>query len=248
MSSKIQSHPLVLITGSTQGVGLAVAKVLAREHSYHVLLGVRNVRKGQEIADELVQSGHRASVVELDLSSEQSIIAAVKTIERDYGYLDVLINNAGISLDHETSLSKWELYNKTFTTNIMGPAVLTEGLLPLLRKARHGPPRIVFLSSLMGSLEVSLDKTTLWYNIDYKSYDASKAAINMLTINFSRELDAVGGKVNAVCPGYLKTNLTRWGEYGESPEAGAVHVVQMATIGADGPTGTFTNRQGTIAW
>ncbi|EHK22105.1 uncharacterized protein TRIVIDRAFT_222458 [Trichoderma virens Gv29-8] len=241
-------HPLTLITGSTQGIGRAVAEILARKHAHHVLLGVRNVQVGEAIASELRQDGHKASVVELDLTSAQSIEKAITTIDRHYGYLDVLVNNAGISSDHDESLNKWDIYTSTFTTNVIGTGVLTEGLVPLLRKAKCSPPRVVFVSSIMGSLQTSLDKTTAWYSIDYKVYDASKAAVNMLAINFSRVLDDVGGKVNAVCPGYINTRLTSFDERGESPEVGATRIVQLATAGEDGQTGTFTNRQGVLPW
>lgn len=244
----MSSQPLALVTGSTQGIGLAVAQILARKHSYHVLLGVRNVQNCEKIASELREAGHQASVVELNLSSEQSVLNAVATIQHDYGYLDVLVNNAAILFDRDESLSKWDLYTTTLRTNVIGPGVLTEGLVPLLRKAKCGPPRIVFVSSIMGSMHMSLDKTTMWYNTDYKVYDASKAAVNMLGINFSRVLDDVGGKVNVACPGYINTNLTWFDEKGESTEAGATRIVELATVGEDGPTATFSNRQGVLPW
>lgn len=244
----MSSQPLALITGSTQGIGLAVAQILASKHSYHVLLGVRNVKNGEKIASELCQAGHNASVVELNLASEQSVNKAVETIKRDYGYLDVLVNNAGICFDKDTSLSKWELYTTTFTTNVIGAGVLTEGLVPLLYKAKCGPPRIIFVSSIMGSLQGSLDKSTGYYSIDYKVYDASKAAVNMLAVNFARVLDDAGGKVNTVCPGYINTNLSSFDERGESTEAGATRIVELATDGRDGPTGTFSNRHGALPW
>lgn len=241
-------RPLALVTGATQGIGLAVAQSLAREHAYHVILGVRDASKGEKIATALRGEGHEATVLEVDLSCQSSVEAAIATVERDYGYLDVLVNNAAILLDLRPELGKWELYSNTFTTNVIGTGVLTEGLVPLLEKAKAGPPRIVFVTSTMGSLDMSLNKTVPWYNIDYKSYDASKAAVNMLAINFSRVLDSVNGKVNAVCPGLIKTNLTGFMDGAESPEKGAVRVVEMATVGKNGPTGIFTSRQGIVPW
>ena len=126
--------------------------------------------------------------------------------------------------------------------------MLTEGLEPLLRKARAGPPRIVFVSSIMGSLEVSKDKSTPWYNADYRIYDASKAALNILMLNSAHFLEDVGAKVNSVCPGYINSNLTRYDKTAETVEVGAIQIVKMATVGHDGPSGTFSNRQGPIAW
>lgn len=242
------TRPLALVTGATQGIGLAVARQLARQHSYHVLLGVRDVETGTRIADELKRDGHQASVVELDLTVEQSIDGAIKAIERDHGYLDVLVNNAGTLLDNRAEMKKWDLYQATFVTNVIGAGVLTEGLVPLLSRARSGPPRVVFVSSRMGSLALSLDKTTNYYAAEYKVYDASKAAVNMLAVEFARVLDGVGGKSNAVCPGLISTALTGHTAYGESPELGAVRIVEMATLGQDGPTGTFSDRGGVVPW
>lgn len=244
----MSTQPLVFVTGANQGIGLAVTNSLAISHSYHVLLGVRNLQAGEAEAKQIRDAGHNATVIDLDLTSEKSVSDAISTIEKQFGYLDALINNAGILIDRRLDLSKWDLYSQTFTTNVVGTGVLTEGLLPLLKKAKIGPPRIIFVSSIMGSLGVSLDKTTPWYPTDYKVYDASKAACNLLAINFARELDSVGGKVNCVCPGLVKSNLTGFIEYGESPEAGATRIVELATAGKEAPTATFSNKHSEIAW
>lgn len=238
---------LALVTGSTQGIGLAVAQALAAKHNYHVLLGVRNTKAGEKIASDLRNNGYKADVVELDLTSAESIAKAAEHIEQKYGYLDVLINNAGVLLDIYKDLTTWELYQKTFTTNVIGTGTLTQTLLPLLRRAKAGPPRIVFVTSLMGSLTKATDKTTMFYSTDYKVYDSSKAAVNMLMFNFARELDDVGGKVNSVCPGLVKTALTAFTEYGTSTELGAERIVEVATDkDKDGPTRTISDRNGEI--
>lgn len=244
----ITSCPLVLITGSNQGIGLATAQILASKHSYHVIVAARNLEAIEKVAAQIRDAGGEATALHLDLSSPTSIEAAVATIDRDFGYLDVLINNAGVQLDTKGIKSTWDLYTQTFFPNVFGTGVLTDALVPLLRKAKSGPPRIVFLSTIMGSLEVSTDKTLPWHNIDYKVYDSSKAALNMLMINYARILEDAGGKVNSVCPGLVKSNLTRYIEYGTTAEVGAEHVVAMATVGEDGPTGTFSNTAGKIAW
>lgn len=242
------SRPVVLVTGANQGIGLAVVRSLARQHSYHVIVGSRDLQAGEKVASGLRDTGHAASTVQLDLCSPTSIEAAIAKVKQDFGYLDVLINNAGVLLDLDSTHSAWDLHTKTFTANVIGPAALTEGLLPLLRKAKAGPPRIVFVTSMMGSLQVSTQKDTAFYNIDYKSYDASKAAVNMLMLNYSRMLDSSGGKVNAVCPGLVKTKLTGYHEYGTSPELGATPVVEMAVIGENGATGTMSDRNGPLPW
>ncbi|KAH6972530.1 hypothetical protein BKA56DRAFT_594216 [Ilyonectria sp. MPI-CAGE-AT-0026] len=240
--------PLALITGATQGIGRTVAQILASKHSYHAIIAARNPQDGEKVATDLREAGHKASVVQLDLSSPDSIQGTIASIEKEFGYLDVLVNNAGILLDHNPSLNTWDLFSNTFTTNIIGTATLTEGLLPLLRKAKAQPPRVVFVTSIMGSLERATDKTTPYYNIDYKAYDASKAAVNMLMINYVRELDGVGAKVNSVCPGLVKTALNNFSEYGHSTEIGAERIIEMATLDENGPTGTVSDRNGPLPW
>ena len=201
---------------------------------------------GNSVVKEICDGGHSASLIELDLKSAASIGAAISSIEQKFGYLDVLVNNAGIQLDTDPKCTKWDLYNNTFATNVIGPAVLTEGLLPLLRKAKASPPRIVFVSTIMGSFHYTQDPTVPWHSIDYKAYDSSKAAVNMLMLNFARVMEETGAKVNCVCPGLVKTKLTRFMEHGTSPEVGAEQVVEMATIGIDGPTATWTNKAGVV--
>lgn len=242
------TRPIALITGANQGIGLAVAHALATQHSYHVIVGSRRLEAGEKAVNDLKELGHGASAIQLDLMSLTSIENAVRKIEQDFGYLDVLINSAGILKDLDPSYnSTWDLFDQTFKTNVTGPATLTEGLLPLLRKSKAGPPRLVFVSSVMGSLERSTDRTTMYYNIDYKAYDASKAAVNMLMLNYVRNLGD-SAKVNSVCPGYAKTALTGFTEYGHSPEVGAERIVELATLDEHGPTGTFSDRNGSIPW
>ncbi|RGP70904.1 short chain dehydrogenase family [Fusarium sporotrichioides] len=238
---------LALVTGSTQGIGLAVVKELATKHNYHVLLGVRNVKVGEQIATDLRNEGYKADVVEVDLNSDESINKAVAHIEQNYGYLDVLINNAGVLLDGHKDLTTWELYQKTFATNVIGTGTLTQGLFPLLRQAKTGPPRIIFVTSVMGSLAKAIDESTHYYKIDYKAYDASKAAVNMLMFNFAREMDDVGGKVNSVCPGLVKTALTGYHDWGTTTEVGAERIVELATTtDNDGPHKTISDRNGDL--
>ncbi|KAL2807833.1 hypothetical protein BJX63DRAFT_57403 [Aspergillus granulosus] len=243
--------PIALITGSNQGVGRATAEALATRHGYHVLITSRTFSSAEEVASSLRAAGHQATAIELDLTSEQSIYATVEGIKTQFGAIDVLINNAGILIDHQKkNFSLWDLYNRTFTTNVIGPGILTELLVPLLRNAPSGLPRIIFVSSAMGSLHMATDKSLPWYGTDYKVYDASKAAVNMLMLNFARVLEEDGGngRVNAVCPGYVNTHLTGFDENGVSPEQGAKRVVEVATMGEEGKSRTFTNLKGELPW
>lgn len=248
---------IVLITGATQGIGLATATALAKHHAYHVLIGSRSLPAGQKIASDLKSQGFAADAVQLDLQSDSSIAAAAAHINDTYGHLDVLINNAGVLLDvtFDRALPLRELYQETFSVNVFGTAILTDALLPLLQKSQE-VPRVVFVSSRMGSLAESLDPTKPWYHGNYIVYDASKAAVNMLAVEYSRVLNTgEGGRgayVNAVCPGLVKTGLTGWMEGADSPEMGARRVVELATTTGEGPetktTGTFSARGEVVAW
>ncbi|KIV88211.1 hypothetical protein PV10_09128 [Exophiala mesophila] len=245
--------PIAFISGGNTGIGLAVATQLARDHKYHVIIGSRNETAGQKAADALVADGYSASSVQLDLASDDSIARAASYVESRHGVLDVLINNAGILIDYVPGvlekykgLSTRELFTQTLSTNVVGAACLTEALLPLLLKSTL--PRIVFVSSRMGSLAEATNKSTAFYAIDYKAYDCSKAALNMLTLNYARILDDKGGMVNAACPGLVKTNLTNNHPWGASTEEGAQRIVELATESKGGPTATFSDRAGIVPW
>jgi len=236
---------VALISGANTGIGLATAIQLAQDHGYHVVIGSRNAVAGQEAAAPLVAKGFPVSSVQLDISSDESIAAAVSSIDREFGALDVLINNAGIVLDYN-GLSPRELFTQTFSTNVTGTACLTEACLPLLRKSKL--PRVVFVSSLMGSLSTATNKETVFYSMDFKAYDSSKAALNMLALNYARILDDVGGMVNAVCPGVVKTKMTNYNPMGTSTEVGAKRIVELATLAEGGPSFTFSDQNGEIPW
>ncbi|KAJ9602064.1 hypothetical protein H2200_013424 [Cladophialophora chaetospira] len=243
---------IALISGANVGIGNAVATKLAKDHGFHVIIGSRNAATGQEAAAKLTREGLLASSVQLDIVSDESITAAIGWIEREFGVLDVLINNAGILIDYvpgftdaSKDLSTRDLFTQTLSTNLVGTACLTEACLPLLCKSDF--PRIVFVSSLMGSLTKATDKSTMYYKIDYKAYDCSKAAVNMLALNYARSLEPQGGLVNVACPGLVKTNLTKH-LMGEPTETGALRIVELATLEKGGPTATFSDRHGPVPW
>lgn len=242
------SSPIVLISGANSGLGLATAKRLATEHNYTVIIGSRNAAAGQEIASSLKSQGYSVSSVQLDLASDDSIFAAADYISTTFGRLDVLINNAGILIDGRIDgISTRELFTRTFSTNVIGAACLTDACIPLLRKAEL--PRVIFVSSIMGSITMSLDKSTMWYAADYKAYDSSKAALSMLATNYNRVLEDTGALVNVVCPGLVATNLSEFvQQYGSPPEVGAQRVVELATAKKGTATGTFSNKDGGLPW
>lgn len=238
---------IALISGANSGIGLATATNLAKEHGFHVIVGSRNAEAGKQVAASLTGAGASASSVQLDILDDDSILAAAAQIDREFGVLDVLINNAGVMLDtRKESLSQRQLYTQSFNANVVGAACLTEALVPLLRKSQN--PRVLFVSSRMGSITESTNKSTPYYNIDYRAYDCSKAALNMLAVNYDRILSDVDAMVNAVCPGLVATKLTNNHPYGTTPEIGAQRVVQLATASKGGPTATFSDLNGPIAW
>ncbi|RYP69303.1 hypothetical protein DL771_006178 [Monosporascus sp. 5C6A] len=257
MSPTTSTLQVALVTGANTGIGEAVAKSLAADHGYHVIIGSRNLAAGQAVADTLTARGLKASAVHLDLADESSIQAAAKSIAAAHnGRLDVLINNAAVLLGTSpdaAGLTERQRFERTFVPNLFGQVGVTEAMWPLLRKAAEAEggsnvPRIVFVSSRMGSLTITKDPTTPFYHKDYRSYDCSKAALNMLALNYARMMEDVGGLVNVVCPGLVKTKLTGYMEGGDAVERGAERIVQMATLAKGGPTKTFSDRNGEIPW
>ncbi|KAI6084068.1 short-chain dehydrogenase [Hypoxylon rubiginosum] len=243
------SPQVVLITGANTGIGEAVARSLATNHGYHVIIGSRNLDAGKSVASSLTSRGLHASTVHLDLDDEASIQAAAQTIEAKHGHLDVLINNAAVFLEVDSrnaGLTVRQRFEQTFVPNLFGQVGVTEAMLPLLRKANE--PRIVFVSSRLGSLANALDPNAPYYENDFRSYNCSKAALNVLALNYARMLDDVGGLVNVVCPGLVNTRLSGYNKAGHTPEVGAERIVEMATIGKGGPTRTFSDKNGPIEW
>ncbi|KAK7752240.1 hypothetical protein SLS62_005774 [Diatrype stigma] len=249
---------VALITGANTGIGAAVAASLAADHGYHVIIGSRKLEAGQAAADALTARGLAASAVQLDLADEASVQAAARAIAAAHnGRLDVLVNNAGILIDADPDVRSGkvtvrERFERTFVPNLFGQVGITEAVWPLLRRAaeedKEHVPRIVFVSSRMGSLTQATIKETNFYNIDYRSYDCSKAALNMLALNYARMMEDVGGLVNIACPGLVKTKLNGFMEGAIPVELGAERIVQLATLPKGGPTKTFSDRNGEIPW
>ncbi|KAF4772896.1 short-chain dehydrogenase [Colletotrichum scovillei] len=239
---------IALVTGGNAGIGEAVVRQLAKIPGFHVVIGSRNLEHGSRLAESLKTENCSVSSIQLDITSDESILKAIESIQKTHGRLDVLINNAGILLDTYPDLfsSTRDLFRKTYETNVFGTAVLSEAALPLLRQSEY--PRIIFVSSQMGSLKSTLDESMPFYNVDYKAYDGSKAAVNILAANYARILKDVGGASNAVCPGLVRTKLTGWMDAGAPTSVGAERIVELAIASPGGPTGTFSNREGPLAW
>jgi NAD(P)-dependent dehydrogenase (short-subunit alcohol dehydrogenase family) len=227
-----------LITGANKGLGFETARqLLARGHTVYV--GSRNAERGQAAAAQL-----GARWVPLDVTDDASVNAAATAIDADGG-LDVLVNNAGIAPEwHPTEIAVGaakltaDLMRETFETNVFGTVRVLHAFLPLLR--RSAAPVVVNVSSGLASLT---HLTTHGY--PGVAYPASKAAVNVLTIQYAKAFPAI--RINSVEPGFTRTDLN--GSTGsQSPEQGAEIIVRMACLRPDGPTGSYVDANGPLPW
>lgn len=239
---------IALITGANKGLGLETARQLGKQ-GITVLLGARDLAKGEAAAAALKKDGIDARAVKLDVEKPADYAAVVKLIEKDFGRLDILVNNAGIFLDsrkgNETSKTSVEILRKTFDTNFFAVVVLTQALLPLLKKSEAG--RIVNLSSILGSLTLHATKGSYVYDAKTFAYDTSKAALNSFTIHLAHELAGTKIKVNSAHPGWVKTDMGGEGAQLEIEEGGKTSV-ELATLPDDGPTGGYFHLGKPLPW
>jgi len=225
------------ITGANKGIGLAIARQLGQQ-GFTVWLGCRDLLKGEQAAAPLREAGIAAHPIVIDVTSDASVQAAVLTLAAQQDRLDVLVNNAGISLGAFPPASEESLddIRNMFEVNTYGPLRVTQAMLPLLRKAPAA--RIVMMSSSLGSLEKTLDLRSDIWQVGAAGYCASKSALNMFTVKLAKELAGTSIKVNAADPGYTATDLN--GHSGpRSVEQAAAIAVRLATLDAMGPTGGF---------
>jgi len=237
-------NKFALITGANKGIGKETARQLGKL-GFKVFIGSRDLGRGQTAATELQEEGIDAEALELDVTSQSSIDAAMATVEKTVGRLDVLVNNAGVVLERTTALDTTEVakVEEAMQTNFFGPLRMTKSAQALLEKSKT--PRIVNVSSTLGSLTLGSDPNSAYADFRIFGYNCSKAALNMLTVVTAGALKNL--KVNSVCPGYVATDINN-NEGPRSVEQGAAIVVKMATIGDDGPSGGFFNDEGTIPW
>jgi len=249
----MQDKPVALVTGANKGIGLQIAKDLAT-HGFTVLVGSRDLEKGETAAKSV---GADARAVQLDVTDQTSITAAAERIRNEFGRLDVLVNNAGIShagrpgrasenLGDVNSLVSAPLddVRLVFETNVFGVIAVTQAMLPLLREAPAG--RIVNLGSSGGSLTLNSDPANP-HRAMFGNYSVSKSASHAVTLAFALALESTRIKVNIACPGFTSTALNNFNGT-RTVEQGAREAVRLALIGADGPTGTFSDEDGPVAW
>lgn len=229
---------IVLVTGANRGIGLEVCRQLAQQGGYIVLLGTRDLAKGQASAAQLAQAGLSVLPCQLDVTNESDIQALMHQVEAKFGRLDVLVNNAAIHYDtwQLASNANLEQVHEALETNLFGAWQLCLAFLPLLKRSGHG--RIVNISSESGSL-ASMGAGTPAYSI-------SKASLNALTRILAAELRGSKILVNAVCPGWVATDMG--GAGGGPVEEGAASVIWAITLPDHEPTGGFYRHGKPLAW
>ncbi|MFE7506752.1 SDR family NAD(P)-dependent oxidoreductase [Promicromonospora sp. NPDC057488] len=223
---------VTLITGANKGIGFETARLLlARGHD--VWLGARDAGRGEKAAAEL-----GARFVQLDVTDDASVAAALATIDAEAGRLDVLVHNAGVldtTLDGPTAL-------RSFDTNAVGIVRVTEAALPLLRRSES--PNVVTVSSSLGSFWAVTNPERPEHGLPIALYAASKAAATMLTVQYAKAHPGI--RFNALEPGTAATDMTASFGIGRSPEQSAAVVARLATLGPDGPTGTLQDEYGML--
>ena len=243
-----RAKKVALISGANKGIGLETARQLGKQ-GIIVLLGARDLGRGEKAAAELVAEGIDARAVKLDVLNATDIAALGAKIDKDFGVLDILVNNAGVMKDartgNETTTTSQAVLRETFDTNFFAVIELTQTLLPLLRKSDAG--RIVNLSSILGSNTLHAKPGSSIYDAKTFSYDASKAALNSFTIHLAHELAGTKIKVNSAHPGWVKTEMGGEGAMMELEE-GAKTSVELATLPDDGPSGGFFHMEKTLPW
>ena len=252
-TNRPSSDRVALVTGATRGIGREVCRQLG-ERGATVVVGARQLAAAESFAAELRAQGLRAHPLVLDVASEEDRRAAAAFVERTFGRLDVLVNNAAVWLESANaaepprtvpSATAEETLRDTFETNFFAPVLLTQALLPLLR--RSAAARIVNVSSIRGSVTLNADPSSPVYPNKALAYDTSKSALNAFTVQLAEELRPSGIKVNAIHPGWVRTSMGGAEAHLDVAE-GARAVVDYAVLGEDGPTGGFFFDEARLPW
>jgi NAD(P)-dependent dehydrogenase (short-subunit alcohol dehydrogenase family) len=240
------SKKIALVTGANKGIGFEVARQIAASGCI-VLLGARNEALGKASATRLRREGGDVRYLAIDLTDPSTITAAADRIEAEFGHLDILVNNAGIIApgDGSPETSSLDAIERTLRVNFIGSVAVTQAMLSLLSKAAAA--RIVNVSSGLGSLTQNGDPAYPSAAVKFLGYSASKAALNMLTVQLAYELRDTAIKVNSADPGYTATDLNGHRGTQTIPE-GAAETIRLALLPGDAPTGTYSDSKGIVPW
>jgi NAD(P)-dependent dehydrogenase (short-subunit alcohol dehydrogenase family) len=232
----MSNSKLAVVTGANRGIGLEVVRQLSKQ-GFTVILGSREPSKGEAAAREI----GRPDVIarELDVSNDASVRRFAESVAKEFGRVDVLVNNAGFNYDQGQKASTTDLgkVHETLETNLFGAWRMAQVLVPLMKKNKFG--RIVNVSSEAGSL-ASMGGST-------PAYSVSKAAMNAFTIAVASELKGSGILVNSVCPGWVRTAMGG-ANAPRSVEQGAASILWAALLPDDGPTGGFFRDGKPVPW
>jgi NAD(P)-dependent dehydrogenase (short-subunit alcohol dehydrogenase family) len=244
-----------LVVGGNGGIGYLTAESLAASSpDYHVIICSRDRERGENALSELQKGNPKGSfsLIKLDVTDQESITAGAEFVKKEYGRLDVLINNAGI-ISKRTPLI--ESLREVFETNTFGPAIVTEAFTPLLEKSKNA--RLIYVTSDLGSITERSDPSSKYYKLPSLTYRMSKAALNMLVACHHVELGPKGIKVWGFNPGYVVTNLSGTGEKGVKEriangagdaKESAEGIVACVDGRRDNDTGKFVNKDGFHPW
>ncbi|MGZ5989057.1 MAG: SDR family oxidoreductase, partial [Rhizomicrobium sp.] len=227
------SKKIALVTGANKGIGFEIARQIGRTGTT-VLLGARNELAGEKAAALLAGEGIDAHFIAIDVADRASVSAAAATVTNEFGRLDILVNNAGINApdDGRPSAASLDAVERVLRTNFLGAVAVTQAMLALLRNAPAA--RIVNVSSGLGSLTQNGDPDYSSAATKLIGYSASKAALNMFTVQLAYELRDTAIKVNSADPGYTATDLNGHRGPQTIPE-GAAEAIRLALLPDDGP-------------
>lgn len=241
------------ITGANGGIGYETTRaIVASSSDYHVIMGSRSLEKGQKALSDLQKQNPKGSLslLQLDVTDQESISIAAAKVEKDFDCVDVLINNAGITSRAEPLIAQ---LRETFETNTFAPAVATEAFISLLLKSKYG--RLIYVSSELGSIEMRGDESYVYYKLPAVAYRMSKAALNMLMMCHHAEYKDKGIKVFAFNPGFVVTNLTgdadrenRIKNGAGDPAVSAQTLLGIVNGSRDGEVGKHVYKDGVHTW
>jgi NAD(P)-dependent dehydrogenase (short-subunit alcohol dehydrogenase family) len=238
---------IALVTGANKGIGLSTAKQLLAM-GYHVYLGARDEAKGEIVIDQLNAMGFsEVSLLKMDVSDTASVENAVKKFSSSENRLDVLVNNAAIGgrQPQQTSSIQMNLLREVLETNYFGAVRVTQAFLPLMINSEN--PRIVNVSSELGSLSYHSQTRSEYDAKNLMAYSTSKVALNAFTVMLANEFQNSAFKINCVTPGYTATDLTD-NRGSQTPDEAARIIVKYATLSKDGPSGQFFGIRGQFPW
>ncbi|MBX7219365.1 MAG: SDR family oxidoreductase [Blastocatellia bacterium] len=242
-----ENNRVALVTGAYRGIGHEICKQLA-QLGITVVLTARSAAKGEPVCEQFRAAGLDVHFHELEVTNPAAITDTLDFIDRTFGRLDILVNNAAIPNSQRTILElHLDTLEQAMASNVYGPFLLMQGVIPLMK--RNGYGRIVNISSGLGSLAETANPDSPYATVNAPAYRITKTALNALTVSFSRDPEIKGQNilVNSCCPGWVKTVMG--GEAAPlTVDQGAITPVWLATLPDDGPTGGFFREKQPIAW